>query len=260
MKAIITGSRGTIGSALFTKLKESGHEVLGWDREAVPISDYWAMEQYLREEKPDIVYHLAIPSRLTGMENESWLVNYQWTSELAWICRSLDIIFVYTSSVMVFSSRAQGPFDLNSRPDAGEGYGYEKRLAEERTFYQNVEARVFRLGWQIDTQTGTNNMMDYLDEKMGNEGIVTASTQWYPACSFLQDTVEILMLAPKLKPGLYQFDGNEKWSFYQIAFALNLQEKKNWKVVPSDNFVYDQRMMDPRLPLKSIARHIKSLK
>lgn len=260
MKIVVTGSHGTIGSQLVKQLTAAGHTVLGWDRTQVPITDYWAMESWLKTQAPDALYHLASPSQPTGLENEGWLVNYQWTSELAWLCRELKIDFIYTSTVMVFSNQVPGPFTPDTRPDAYEGYGMEKRLAEERVFYQNPQAKVIRLGWQIGHQAGSNNMVDFIETRMKSDGLVPCSTHWLPACSYLDDTAEILVSLLALAPGLYQFDSNEKWSFYQIAFALNVVHGKRWKITATDNFVYDQRMTDPKLPLKSLKNHLKTLK
>lgn len=260
MKVLITGCSGTIGSQLKKRLEASGHQVVPWDRTKVPNTDYYAMEGFLKDIRPQVLYHLAVPSRPTGMENESWMVNYQWTSELAWLCRSLNIQFIFISTVMVFSNNAKGPFTPESRPDAAEGYGYEKRMAEERVFFQNPGATVIRLGWQIGDEPGTNNMVDFLETRMKTDGLVSCSTQWFPACSYIQDTVEVLEWVQKQPSGTYLFDTNEKWSFYQIAFALNQIHGKRWKIIPADNFVYDQRMQDPRIPTHSLSKHIKGLK
>jgi len=259
MKFVITGMSGTVGRALSDYLTKKGHTVVGWDRSKVSIFDYNAMETFLKNEKPDGLYHLAVPSRGTGIPNESWAVNYQWTSEIAWICRVLNIPFYYTSTVMVFSANNKGPFTPQSTPDAYDGYGYEKRMAEERVFYQNPEARVIRLGWQIGYEPGSNTMISWLENQMKTEGIIAASTRWLPACSFLEDTVQILDHLRSLAPGIYLFDSNEKWSFYQIAFAINRLGKRGWNIVASDNYVYDQRMEDNRLPHFSLKTHLPTL-
>ncbi|MEI8096187.1 MAG: sugar nucleotide-binding protein [Spirochaetales bacterium] len=260
MKIAVTGSHGTIGSALVQHLTSQKHKVIGWDRALVPVSDYWAMENFLRTEEVEVLYHLAVPSTLTGMTNEGWVVNYQWTSELAWLCKVLQIRFVYISTVMVFSSALRGPFTLQTKPDAADGYGLEKRLAEERVFYQNPEARVIRLGWQIGGPPGSNDMINFLDKKFETEGLVACSTQWLPACSFLEDTVVVLAGLPDRTAGLYQFDTNERWNFYQIAFALNKLLGRSWKVTATDNFVFDQRMLDDRLPPVSLKSRLPLLK
>jgi len=260
MKIAVTGSGGTIGSALVPYLKSQGHSVVAWDRAKVPITEYWAMEEFLRTEKTEALFHLAVPSRPTGTPNESWLVNYQWTSELAWICKELGIVFVYVSTVMVFSSQKQGPFTIDTAPDAGDGYGMEKRLAEERVFHQNPASRVLRLGWQIGGPAGSNNMVDFLDEQFASEGLVSCSTQWFPACAFLEDTVPVLASMIDRDSGLYQFDTNQKWNFYQIAFALNKLLGRQWKITATDSFVFDQRMVDPRMPAISLKSRLPSLK
>jgi dTDP-4-dehydrorhamnose reductase len=260
MKIAVTGSKGTLGSALVPYLKGQGHQVVAWDRSKVPITDYWAMEEFLRSEGVQALYHLAVPSKPTGTPNESWTVNYQWTSELAWICKELSISFVYVSTVMVFSSQRQGPFTVDTVPDAGDGYGMEKRLAEERVFHQNQASRVLRLGWQIGGAPGSNNMVDFLDAEFAADGLVACSTEWLPACSFLEDTIPVLASMLDRDPGLYQFDANQKWNFYQIAFALSKVLERKWKITATDTFVFDQRMVDPRLPAVSLKTRLPSLK
>ena len=259
MKALVTGACGTVGSALVAQLTTQGHRVMGWDRAAVPIDQYDAMEAFVRAQRPDVVFHLAIASQSTGKPNESWLVNHDWPSELAWITRTLGIRFIFTSSVMVFSDNAKGPFTIDSVPDAGEGYGYEKRMAEQRVFEQNPDAVVVRLGWQIGEKPGSNNMIDFFEKQTKEHGQVNASRKWFPACSFLPDTAAALAWLATANAGLYQIDSNTRWTFFEIVSALNEQHGKRWKIVPNDDFVFDQRMIDPRVPVRSLAHRLPSL-
>jgi len=259
MKAVITGANGTVGSALCRYLTAQGIEVVKWDRSAVPIDNYHAMQQFLRDEKPDTLFHLATPSQPTGRENETWFVNYEWTSELAWITRILNIRFVFTSSVMVFTDKAIGPFNICSTPDATVGYGYEKLMAERRVFYQNPKAVVARLGWQIGEPDGSNNMVDYLQREMKEHGVIRASTEWLPACAVLSDTAQILNELAQAKPGLYLVDANRRWSFYEIVTALNDLHDFGWKIQKSSHFKFDQRMIDERVKIPTLDTHLPML-
>lgn len=259
MKAIITGASGTLGTTLRHTLEAQGNTVVAWDRARVPIDRYQPMEDYVRAEQPDVIFHLATASQPTGRDNESWLVNYEWTSELAWIARVLDVRFVFTSSVMVFTNAAPGPFTVESRPDAPEGYGYEKRRAEERALAQNPAAVVARIGWQIGSAPGTNNMIDFFQREMTQNGQINASRQWYPACSFLPDTAQALIDLSQGAGGLYLVDSNTRWTFYEIASALNIQHGGVWNIVPNDAFVYDQRMIDPRVPIPPLSARLPTL-
>jgi dTDP-4-dehydrorhamnose reductase len=260
MKAIITGASGAVGSALSHYLTEQGHTAIAWNRAETPIDDYAAMETYLRHHQPDVLFHLAVATQSTGRENEAWAVTYEWTSELAWLCRQLNIRFVFTSTVMVYTNDAIGPFTPATLPDAPEGYGYEKIQAEARTFAQNPSAVVARLGWQIGNAPGTNNMVDFLERQQAEQGEIRASRKWLPACSFVQDSAAALTALATFPAGLYLVNSNTQWSFYDIVVALNALHGNRWNVVPDDAFVYDQRMLDERVPIASLDERLPALK
>lgn len=252
MKAIITGASGTVGRALTAYLTQHGHTAVPWNRAQTPIDDYNAMECFIREQHPDVLFHLALPSVSSGRENEGWWVNYHWTGELAWICRALSVRFVYTSTVMVYSDDAIGPFTPETIPDATSGYGSDKYQAENRALFQNPDSVIARLGWQIGEAVGGNTMLDFLVNHMTQHGEIRASRRWLPACSFLPDTAGALVDLISKPAGVYLVNSNPRWSFYDIALALNTLHNGGWHITPDDSFVYDQRMLDPRVSIPSL--------
>lgn len=256
---LVSGLQGTVGRALEARLRRDSITVVGWDRSVIPIDRYHAMDAFVAEVAPEVLVHLAIASSPTGRANESWLVNYEWPSELAWICRQRGIRFVHASTAMVFSGAAQGPFTLASVPDATEGYGHEKRMAEARVFHQNPDATVVRLGWQIGDWPGSNNMIDFFDRKAREHGHVPASSRWYPACAFLADTADAIVRLLPATPGLYMLDANERWTFFEIARALSASHGGRWTVRETDDFVQDQRMIDPRVRVASLQVRLPTL-
>jgi dTDP-4-dehydrorhamnose reductase len=258
MRALITGANGTVGRALRAHLSSLDAEVVAWDRHAVPIDDYAAMESFVRGSGASVVFHLAIASQPSGRHDESWLVNYHWTSELAWLCRTLGLRFIFASTAMVFSNDAKGPFTTASVADAADGYGYEKRVAEARVAHQCPEAIVARLGWQIG-ELGANTMQRYLERHMAQSAEIRASTRWLPACSFLEDTVQALAALVWASPGTYMIDGNQHWTFFEIATALAHARAPTWNVVACEDFVFDQRMLDERVPLPSLRSRLPRL-
>jgi dTDP-4-dehydrorhamnose reductase len=259
MKALITGANGTLGKVLSKYLQAQKFDVVAWDRQVTPIDNYQVMEDFVRSIHPDMLFHLATSSQPTGRENEDWLVNYEWTSELAWICRQLNVRFIFTSSIMVFTDDAKGPFTRSSIPDAKAGYGYEKWRAEQRTLQQNPNAVVARIGWQIGESIGGNHMLDYLERQMLENGEIRASTKWYPACSFLEDTAATLPLLAQGTEGLYLVDSNTSWTFYEIVSALNTAQGNRWKVIPTEDFIYEQRMIDERVGIPNLKTRLATL-
>ncbi|SEM40117.1 dTDP-4-dehydrorhamnose reductase [Stigmatella aurantiaca] len=259
MRAIVTGATGTIGSRLCEHLRHQGATVVPWDRRQVPIDDYGAMERFVREVAPDVLFHLGAVSQPSDWSPAAWGSNYEWASELAWLTRTLGVRFLFASTSMVFSGAAPGPFTRDSRPDASEGYGGAKRQAEERVLSQNPQARVVRLGWQIGEQPTGNNMVAFLEARMREEGRVEASTRWYPACVMLEDTVRVLPALAWAEPGVFMLDANERWSFHDIALALNARHGGRWHVVATEHPVLDQRMRDDRVAVASLKQRLPGL-
>ena len=256
-KTLLTGASGGLGTALTRYLQSRNIQTIPWDRRLIPIDDVSRIRTFLRETAPDVLYHLATVSQPTGRENEGWVVNVEWTSILARLTAEMGIRFVFTSSIMVFTDDAKGPFTPDSQPDARAGYGFEKFTAEQRALeYSNTV--VARIGWQIGDAPGTNNMLDFF-HKQSKNGSIGASTRWYPACSFTVDTATALHRLSRGAPGRYLLDSNEKWTFYEIASALNTLHGSPWHITPNEDFVYDQRMIDPRAGMPSLKVRLPQL-
>ncbi|MFI4854771.1 MAG: sugar nucleotide-binding protein [Phycisphaerales bacterium JB065] len=262
MRTLITGSRGTVGSALRAVLESRGDEVIGWDRSVAPPHDVPACAAYLDAVKPEAVVHLAVASSGTGIENEGRIVSVDWSERLASYCAAARIPLVFTSTVMVFSDDATGPFTIESEPDATEGYGGEKAEAERKVLAANPEAVVARLGWQIGEAPGSNHMIDFLTNAMKKDGVVKASRKWKPATSFLADTAGALAwlrdeAAAGRFRGVAMVDGNRAGvSFYDLVRALSAKHGGAFTVEADDSFVYDQRMLDERVLVGQVGERL----
>ena len=114
-------------------------------------------------------------------------------------------------------------------------------------------------GWQIGTGPGGNNMVEYLRKQQLEKGKVSASRKWLPACSTLADTSQLLTKVLALPGGTYMVDSNRRWTFYDIARAINDRYNFGWQVEACDDFVFDQRMQDERLPAPPLSAHFPLL-
>jgi dTDP-4-dehydrorhamnose reductase len=235
MKALITGLNGTVAPVLAEALREAGHQIIGWDRSAVPTDSPEAALDFIRHQQPDWFFHLA-----TGSAD--------WAESVARICGQLDTPFLFTSSVSVFASSQRGPFDVDTPPNPNDDYGRYKRECEVRILNANPDARVVRIGWQIGAAPGRNHMVDHLEKTFAAEGRLTASTEWYQACSFLPDTARALLhVMQSLAGGLYHLDGNPGLCFFDIVTNLNTLHGGRWVVEPSASPTLNNRMLDERV-------------
>jgi dTDP-4-dehydrorhamnose reductase len=258
-RVLVTGARGTIGRPLSRALIEAGASVVAWDRRRTSPLDVEGGRHFVREARPDVVFHLAVASEATNAVDEARRINRDWPVWLAETCEAIGAKLVFTSTAMVFSNAASGPFRLDTPPDSPDGYGYEKRRAEQDVLERADDAVIVRLGWQIDDALGTNNMVDNLARQVAEHGRIRASTRWLPACSFLSDTVDVMLRLPTREGGLYMLDANEGWTFHAIATALADRRGEGWRVEPTTNMVQDQRLIDPRLSIPSLREHLPAL-
>lgn len=256
MRAIVTGARGTVGRVLFERLHAAGHWVIGWDRDAISPADPDQVRDFVRDVQPQVIFHLAIASQPSGMENEGQVINELWPRLLAELAADDGFRIIVTSTAMVFTNDAKGPFTLASEPDANEGYGLAKLNTERIVRAANPDAVIARLGWQIGAEPGGNNMLSAFEEQQQQNGFVAASTRWLPACSFITATCDALLRLVDAKPDLYMIDSNEKWNYFEIANALSRLHGNRWKIEPNEDFVYDQRMMDQRADMPSLSRDL----
>jgi dTDP-4-dehydrorhamnose reductase len=103
-------------------------------------------------------------------------------------------------------------------------------------------------------------MIDFFESTMSRDGVITASTHWFPACSFLADTSAALLEIARMLPGTYLIDSNHAASsFHEIACALNVLHGNRWKIQASDAFTLDQRMIDSRVPIAPLAARLAGL-
>jgi dTDP-4-dehydrorhamnose reductase len=244
MRIIVTGLNGTVAPVVAGELARASHQVAGWDRAKVPVDDRSAIRSFFDAQRPESFFHIA-----TGPP--------EWIEAIATECAARSVRLLFTSSVSVFSDRRRGPFPPSAAPDAADDYGKYKADCEARVQATCPDAVIVRLGWQIGTAPGSNNMIDYLYREATANGKLTLSRNWLPACSFLEDTAKCLVTHfEEMNPGIYHLDGNPGLSIFEIARQLKRLYGWDWEIEPLDEPDADNRMEDPRLNVRPISERL----
>ena len=239
MKAVITGMNGAVAPIVADYFATREMKVVPFDRSKVDINNEVAIKEFLELERPSLFLHIA-----TGP--------VEWAEKVAKICYDLKIRFLFTSTVSVFSENGSGPYTIDSEPNAEDDYGKYKRECETKIAAINPDAYIVRLGWQIGHSAGSNNMFDFLERTMAENGFIEASEKWFPSCSFLEDTAETLFdIVTNFPSALYLLNSNKKSSFYDIVKGID-NGKNRWKVIPGSSLERDDRMFDDRVNIVSI--------
>lgn len=247
MKILISGLNGTIAPVLAQKLEQEEHSLIAWDRSRVPSDDLEASRVFLISEKPDWFFHLANGSP-------------EWTELLAEQCYEQGTKFLFTSTVSVYSGKQVGPFTIDVEPEPDDDYGRYKHECEQRIRQVNPDALIARLGWQIGHTSIGNHMVAHLHRIQASEGQIEASTRWYPACAFLEDTaVGLIELMKNYQAGLFHMDANPGLTFNEIVRLLAKQHPKLSPIVDTHSHVQNNRMLDSQLVMNPITAHLNQV-
>ena len=60
-------------------------------------------------------------------------------------------------------------------------------------------------------------------------------------------------------PTIYLVNSNTRWTFYEIAVALNEKHGNKWNITATDDFIYDQRMLDARVTIPELNVRLPNL-
>lgn len=241
---LITGTNGTLAPVVARLFAEHGWHIVPWDRSRVSPEDAGACQAFWQAAKPDAVCHLALGSEA-------------WATWLADMTAAEQIPYLFTSTAMVFDGEINGPYDISSRRNARDDYGRYKIRCEDLIRQHNPAAMVVRIGWQIGSERGGNNMLEQLWQQMETNGKIAASTAWIPACSLMTDTARgLLELAKHPEPGLFHLDSNaqDRLSFAEIVRALKrLHGADGWRIEEHREYVHDQRLLDEHARIRDLS-------
>jgi dTDP-4-dehydrorhamnose reductase len=236
MRVLLTGASGTLGQVLARRLRAQGDEVIAWPRAQVPPEDAAAGQRWLSQQRPDAIAHLA-----TG--------GVAWADGLAGWAAEHAVPLVFTSTAMVFDHEPDGPHGVADARTARDDYGRSKIACEDAVLGRHPAATVLRLGWQIgdpDDPAAGNTMQAALDSWMARDGEIAASHRWTPACSFVDDSLGVLMaLLRAPQAGVLHLDSNaaEGHRFDTIVRALAARlPRPHWRVRSVDGYQHDQRL------------------
>jgi dTDP-4-dehydrorhamnose reductase len=239
---LVTVLSGTVAPALRAALDRP---VVGWDRTSASPDDPAGVRARLDALDPAAVCHLALGSEA-------------WAAELAAWCARRGRPFLFTSTAMVFDHRPDGPHQPGDERTARDDYGRYKIRCEDLVRAANPGAIVARLGWQIGGASPGNHMLAALRAQAA-QGPIRASARWVPATSFLEDTAAALRaLLDAGAGGTFHVDGNAEsaWDYHRLVLALRARHDPAWRVERHDDHQHDQRLIDPRVRVRSIAERL----
>lgn len=150
MRIAVTGTRGTLGSALARRAEQRGHEVLHFNRPDVDIAEPKAVFSAVDQGRPELIIHPAAYTNVDGAEShpdEAFRVNGLGTRNLALAAERAGIPLVYVSTNMVFDGTKGSPYTEFDEPCPRGVYATSKRAGEKYVEHLVSRFYIARTSW-----------------------------------------------------------------------------------------------------------------
>jgi dTDP-4-dehydrorhamnose reductase len=129
---MVTGAAGRLGGEMVRELTRS-HEVAGFDRPQLDITDETAVMRAATAERPDAIVNCAAYNEVDRAEDEpvaAFHVNAFGVQALARAAAGTGAIFVHFSTDFVFNGETDRPYTEDDRPDPRSVYAASKLVGE----------------------------------------------------------------------------------------------------------------------------------
>lgn len=234
MKLVITGAGGMLGKALASCLETRDHQVKGYPKEQLDVTNYHQVMEILLNDRPELVIHAAAYTKVDQAESEpdlAYLINGYGTENIAVACSKLNIPMLYVSSDYVFDGEQNRPYQPWDQTRPLSVYGKTKLAGERAVLHHLSQFYIVRTSWLY----GPNgrNFVDTIHQ-MALEGkpLRVVSDQWgSPTCTLtLSETIADLIVTKRW--GIYH--GTDGGTTNWCDFARQIVTGMNITVTPTE--------------------------
>ncbi|ADO58765.1 dTDP-4-dehydrorhamnose reductase [Paenibacillus polymyxa] len=150
MRILVTGASGQLGKDVVNVFQGQGHDVWGYDREQLDITDLEQVVKIVGQYQPNAIIHCAAYTAVDAAESDidtAYQVNATGTRNMALAAEKTGAKLVYISTDYVFDGTAEGLYHEYDNTNPQSIYGKSKRAGEVLT--QTLSSRYFivRTSW-----------------------------------------------------------------------------------------------------------------
>ena len=236
MKIIVTGSKGQLGTEIIKQLREGKSEigpipekllnatVIAVDLPELDISNYKAVDDYIRRFKPDVIINCAAYTNVDGCEvnhDAAYKANALGPRNLAQAAEKMGARLVHVSTDYVFSGKENGgiPQDEACLPNPISAYGSTKLVGEkyvERFCHRHF---IVRTAW-LYSYYGKNFVKTIVNAGKKYGKLEVVNDQLGNPTNAVDLAHEILQLCVTHEYGLYHCTGEGVCSWYDFASEI----------------------------------------
>ncbi|HEV7482730.1 MAG TPA: dTDP-4-dehydrorhamnose reductase [Solirubrobacterales bacterium] len=233
MKLLVTGAAGMLGRDVMLAAGNAGHDLVGFGRAELDITDAAALAKKFDLERPDVVINCAAWTDVDGAEAEeqaAFAVNGTGAGNVAAAAAAVGASVVYVSSDYIFDGLKAAPYVESDQVAPLSAYGRTKLAGEEATIAANKRHFVVRSAWLFGI--GGPNFVETMLRlaTSGNEVLVVRDQIGSPTYTW-HLAYGIVRLIEGIEFGIHHMAAAGQCSWYEFAREIFEQAKVECKVL-----------------------------
>ena len=233
MKLLVTGAAGMLGRDVMLAAGNAGHDVIGFGRAELDVTDAAALAKKFDLERPDVVINCAAWTDVDGAESAeeaAFAVNGTGAGNVAAAAAEVGASVVYVSSDYIFDGAKGAPYVESDQPAPLSAYGRTKLAGEEATVAANKRHFVVRSAWLFGI--GGPNFVETMLRlaRSGNEVLVVRDQVGSPTYTW-HLAYGIVRLIEGIEFGIHHMAAAGQCSWYEFAREIFEQAKVECKVL-----------------------------
>jgi dTDP-4-dehydrorhamnose reductase len=233
VKLLIAGAAGMLGRDLVLAAGNAGHDVVGFGRAELDVTDPAGLEKKFDLERPDVVINAAAWTDVDGAEGAeeaAFAVNGTGAGNIAAAAASLGATVLYISTDYVFDGAKGSPYVESDQPAPLSAYGRTKLAGEEATAAANKRhfvvrsAGLFGIGGTNFVETMLRLAADHGEVLVVRDQATSPTYTWHLAYG-------IVRLIEGIEYGIHHMAAAGHCSWYEFARDIFEQAKVECQVL-----------------------------
>jgi dTDP-4-dehydrorhamnose reductase len=233
MKVLVTGAAGMLGRDVMLAAGNAGHDVVGFGRAELDVTDGPALEKKFELERPDVVINCAAWTDVDGAEESeeaAMAVNRDGAGNVAAAAAARGASVVYVSSDYVFDGAKGEPYVETDQPAPLSAYGRTKLAGEDATTAANKRHFVVRSSWLFGI--GGGNFVETMLRLAADHGEVLVVRDQVGSPTYTWHLAYgLVRLIEGVEFGIHHMAAAGSCSWYEFAREIFEQAKVECKVM-----------------------------
>jgi dTDP-4-dehydrorhamnose reductase len=233
MKLLVTGAAGMLGHDVMLAAGNAGHDVVGYGRAELDVTDSAALARKLDLERPDAVVNCAAWTDVDGAETAeeaAFAINGKGAGNVAAAASEVEARVVHVSTDYVFDGAKGAPYVESDQPAPLSAYGRTKLAGEEAVAAANKRhfivrsAGLFGIAGRNFADTMLRLSEDQNEVTVVRDQIGSPTYTWHLAYG-------IVRLIDGMEYGIHHMAAAGQCSWYEFAREIFEQARVECRVL-----------------------------